>query len=349
MKPIDFQYLNLPLVRILKLRDMTLKTLLILFAVLLFQNCTIGTSGIWQDDHIDKDKRTQINTLNDKLLKGIITNDTNNVKALFSDLLINKGGDFNGFINKLHDVIKTDGYRIFHEYDVRVVTTGNVTSIPSGFSDDNDFSISFQPANKESYVSLLFPKELENDISLLIIYGKYGKDWKINILNFGQYSLLGKNAIDYYKLAKVKYDKSYLIDAVNNIQLAQKLLQPNNQFFQYLKNKEINEFYEKVLKEANSKFPLPMTFDNIPTKPKLFKIYPEIVQGAFYPMVCYVSSINIKDTITLKKENEQVKKEVSRIFTGIDQDKQFVLYKAWKDYPNESTPVEYFGFVDKKW
>lgn len=51
------------------------KTLLIILTVLTLQSCNIGTSGTWENDNIDKDKKEQIKVLNDKLFKAIISND----------------------------------------------------------------------------------------------------------------------------------------------------------------------------------------------------------------------------------------------------------------------------------
>ena len=43
-----------------------------------------------------------------------------------------------------------------------------------------------------------------------------------------------------------------------------------------------------------------------------------------------------------------VKKEVSRIFPGIDQDKKFVFYWAFNELPDGERIVEHYGYVDQK-
>jgi len=183
---------------------------------------------------------------------------------------------------------------------------------------------------------------------IMAIYGKYDNDWKINILQFGQYSLFSKLAPDYYKLAKVSYDKSYLIDAVNYIGLAKLCLRPANDFLQYQKEKEINEFYDKIMKEVNSKYQFPLTLDNIASKPKVFRISPEMINEGFFPMVYYLTDINLKDTTALKLENEKIKKEVGQLFTGIDQDKKFVFYWAFNEVPDGKKLVEHYGYIDRR-
>jgi hypothetical protein len=102
------------------------------------------------------------------------------------------------------------------------------------------------------------------------------------------------------------------------------------------------------MKEVNTKFTFPLTLDNIDTKPKVFRIFPEMINEGFFPMVYYLSDINIKDTTALKIENEKVKQEVGRLFTGIDKDKKFVFYWAFNEIPDGKKLVEHYGFIDKR-
>jgi len=208
--------------------------------------------------------------------------------------------------------------------------------------------IQYKALNKEMYVSLLLPNGLENDMLLLVIYGKYGNNWKINIIQFGEYSYFGKLAPDYYKLAKDCYNKSYLIDAVNYIGLAKLCLRPATVFFQYQRENEINEFYDKIMNEVNSKYKFPLTIDNIASKPKVFSIFPQMMNEGFFPMVYYLTDINLKDTTALELENEKVKKEVGRLFPGIDQDKKFVFYWAFNEVPDGKKLVEHYGYIDQR-
>lgn len=325
------------------------KTLLIILTVLTLQSCNLGTSGTWENDNIDKDKKEQIKVLNDKLFKAIISNDVAGVKSLMSDKLLEKGvSDLDKLINQISFSFKANSYRILDEYNVHNSTTGIGNTLPSGISGDNDYVINYQALNKEMYVSLLLPNGLDNELLITAIYGNYDNQWKLNILQFGQYSLFKKTAPDYYKLAKESYNKSYLIDAVNYAGLSRQCLRPANDFFQYQKEKEINEFYDKVMKEVNTKFTFPLTLDNIETKPKVFRIFPEMMNEGFFPMVYYLSDIDLKNTTALKIENEKVKKEVGRLFTGIDKDKKFVFYWAFKEIPDGKKLVEHYGFIDKR-
>lgn len=334
---------------ILKQRTMIQRTLLILLTVLTIQSCKLGTSETSKNENIDKETKEQIKTLNDKLFTAITTNNVNDVRLLMSDALLEKGVEnLDTLVNQIFNSFKADSYRILDEYYVHNSTTGIGNTLPSGISGDNDYIIHYQALNKEMYVSLLLPNGLDNDLLLMVIYGKYGSDWKINILQLGQYSLFSKSAPDYYRLAKACYDKSYLIDAVNYLELAKLCLRPANDFFQYQKEKEINEFHIKIMNEAYSKYQFPLTLDKIASKPKVFRIFPQIMNEGFFPMVYYLTDISLKDTTALKLENEKVKKEVGRLFTGIDQDKKYVIYWAFNEAPDGIKLVEHYGYIDRR-
>jgi hypothetical protein len=322
-------------------------TLLIILTVFIIESCKPGTSETWKNDHIDKHKRDQISVLNAKLFKGIITNDLTAVKELLSaDLLAKSGTELEQLLNQVSSSFKSDSFRILDEYNIKNSNTGLINTIPSGLTGENDYTIQFQALNKEMYVSLLLPNGIDNDLLITAIYGKYDNEWKLNILQFGQFSFFSKTAPDYYKIAKTCYEKSYLVDAVNYLSLSKQCLRPANDFFIYQKEKEISEFADKVIKEAKSKFQFPLTLEDIATKPQVFRIYPQMINEGIYPMVCYLSSINLDDTTALKKEFEKVKVEVNKLFVGIDKDRKYVFYKAYNERSDGMKKVKSYGFCD---
>lgn len=327
---------------------MTHRSLPIILVFLILQSCNLGTSGTWKNENIELEKREEIKLLNDKLLKSIINNDISGVKALMSDkLLENAGNNIDKLITNISTSFKADSYKILDQYNVHNSTTGINNTLTSGTSENNDYTIDYLALNKEMYVSLLLPNGLDSKLLITVIYGNYDDQWKINILHFGQYSLLNKTAPDYYNLAKESYNKSYLIDAVNYISLSKQCLRPANEVFKYKDEKEINDFYDKTINEANSKFTFPITITNIDTKPKIFRIFPQMTSEGYFPMVYYLSSINLHNKEALKIENDKVKKEVGALFRGIDKNKKNVIYWVFNEMPDGKKLVEHYGFIDK--
>lgn len=325
---------------------MLTKTSLILLLIILFQSCNLSTSKFQKDQSIDTKTRQEIKTLNDKLFQAITKNDLPKVQSLMSPGLLEKfGNDSNKLINLISSK-ELDNYSILDEYSIQASASKINIILPSGNSQDNDYIFSFQSPNKDSYVSLLLLNNFNNQFLLAAVYGKYQNEWKLNILKFGEYSFLGKTAFDYFRMAKESVNKSYLIDAVNNILVSIDLLQPSGSYLQFIKEKEIKEFGDSLLQQANTKYKFPMTLSNIETKPQVFKIFPQVTEDGFFPMVYYHTNISLKDTISLKSENLKIRKEVDSIFTGIDKGKKFIYYWAFNEMPEEKKLVDRYGFVD---
>jgi hypothetical protein len=201
--------------------------------------------------------------------------------------------------------------------------------------------------SKDTYVSLLLPKDKEDALLLTVIYGKYGNEWKINVLQFGQYCMSKKTASDFYDLAKKSYGKAYLVDAVNYISLAKQCLKPAENYLTFTKEKEINTFFDQVMTEVNSKFHLPMILANVPTKPSIFRVLTTQMNEGIFPMVYYATKIDLKDLAALKQENDQVIDEVNKLFTGINKEKKYVFYRAYSQLPNGQLGTAYYGFAEK--
>ena len=325
---------------------MLTKTFLIFLTILIFQSCNLSTSKFEKDQSINAATRQEIKALNDKLFEAITKNNLATVQSLMSPGLLKKfGNDPNKMINLINSK-EIDNYSILDEYYVQASDTAINIILPSGNSGDNDYVFTFQSPNKDSYVSLLLLNSFGNQFLLVAAYGKYENEWKLNILKFGQYSFFGKTAFDYFMLAQTSYKKSYLIDAVNNISLSSALLRPADSYLQFVKEKQIKEFGDSLLQEANAKYQFPMTLSNIDSKPQVFRIFPQVIKEGFFPMVYYHTDVNLKDTIALKLENLKIRKEVDSIFTGIDKEKKFIFYWGFNEMPDGQKEVEHYGFID---
>ena len=95
------------------------------------------------------------------------------------------------------------------------------------------------------------------------------------------------------------------------------------------------------------KYKFPMTLEDIDSKPKIFNIYPETKHG-FFPVIQYVSRINLNDTIALKMENEKIKNEIGSIFWGLDKNKKCIYYQAYDEIPDGIKLVHGYNFKDEK-
>lgn len=313
---------------------------LLLIGLMLLIGCSVGTTN-W-NDHIDAKSRAQIKALNDKMIEALNENNSQKLKEIFSDKLKEKvGADLDAFVAKVHDSFKTKNYTLLDEYMTNNSGIGTVATV----FNDSVYKVSFEVMSKETYISLVISDGLANKELLTCIYGKYGDDWKINVLKIGDYSYFGKTAIDFYEQAKADYAKGNLIDAVDDIVMAQQTAAPAEQLFKYNKEPEMKEFAQKIYKEANERFPMPMKVTEIKTNPQIYNIAPKPMLDGIFPMVTYISKIDLKDTVALKNENEELKKVIGTLFPGIEKGKKFVFFRAYNEIPNGKTPTDHYGFA----
>jgi len=322
---------------------------LLLFLCAFLPGCD-GSGGfvMWKNNDIDSNIRKEIRALNNDLLSALNDNNIEVIKGLMSDTLLAKANiDWEDMVLHISGLFRMEKYDIKDEYYVKNATTGVINTLPSGLSEDNDYIIRYKAMNNEMYVSLLVPQSETNELLITAVYGKYDDGWKINILRFGQYSIDKKTAPDYYRLARQCHEKSYLIDALNNMSLGMQCMRPAEDTFEYLKTKEINKFYEKLEGDVDSKYVFPFTLDKVDTKPQVFRIYPQEIDEGLFPMVLYLSTVNIDDTLALKKEYQQIKSVIGDYFEGIDKGKKYVFYRAFNEMPQEDRKVDNYGFVDQ--
>lgn len=326
-----------------RMKNLILLTILSVFGL---QSCNVGTTGTWKDENIEQSLKNEIETLDKKVLEAVTTNNIELLKSIMSDKLLEKSGDNIGqLIEQASSVITTTDYKVLNQFQAKNSTTGIGNTIMSGVSELNDYIIHYQALNEEMFISLLIPKSVLDEFIVTNIYGKYPDGWKLNILQFGQYKVNGKTAPELYSEAKAEYENGYLMDAANNMFLSSRVANPANNFWQYQKEDEMKEFYEKVMKEINSKYKFPMTLEAIDSKPQILSIYPQGTADGYFPMIEYLTNLDLEDTLQTKAEYEKIHSEIVKAFNGIEKDKDYIFYKAFSEMPDGKTPAPTYGFV----
>lgn len=331
------------------------KNIIYLFTAFLFatafQSCKNSTDTK-VNSQIGSDTRAKIAALNKKLFEGITSNNANAVKALLSpDLLKKSGSQLDIVIDRVSKRYPAKDFEILDEYLGTGLKKKDTDTVSSKHGNDTDYTIGFKAMNDEMYTSVLLTKGLAVNGAILAVYGKYGDDWKINILQMGDYSIVGKNAVDYYKEAQALYTKGNLVDAADMIVIASQLVSPAGNYFSYKNESAIHELFSKIVDEANATFKLPVVVSQVKTKPQIFEMSPQVVeepghQGVF-PLIKYQSSIKLSDTIALKAENQALQQNIGTLFKGIDQNNQYILYQAYNSMPDGKAEAKHYGFIQK--
>nr|WP_294942041.1 hypothetical protein [uncultured Mucilaginibacter sp.] len=327
--------------------------LLLAFLVIpAINSCNFSANGTWVNDHIDGGIQTEIHPLNKKLFRAFMANDVAAAKKLMSPgLLAQTGTKMDTIMTAVAKSFNAADYEVVDEYYTKNSGTGVNNTLISNKGNSNDYTINYTALNKEMYVSLLSPKNLPVTCLILAIYGKYDDAWKINILQVGEYKILNKTAPDFYNDALKLYNKGSLIDAANLMFTASELKAPGDKLMSYKNDAVMKSFFEKVVSEANAAYKFPVTLTAVATKPSVFAITPQLLAAepykGIYPVIKYLSAINLADTIALKAENKEVQKNIGGVLKGIDQDKTYVIYQAFNQMPDGKTPMKHYGFLQK--
>jgi len=300
------------------------------------------------NDDIDLSYRNEIKILDDQLVSSFYENSSPKLVALFSEnLKITDSTQIKELINKVHPLIKSKEYKLLDEYLSINSAIGQNASLFKSAIQDEDYQINYHVYSKETYISLLVCKGEINDLLVTCIYGKYNNRWKLDVFLIGPYKILEKTSIDLYKKAKVEYVNNDLFDAANDMLLCEQIARPAKDIFYYFKMPEIISFHKELTNAVNKKYPLPLTIIDLKSLPQIFNIKPVVLKEGIFPTIYYVTKINLRDTVALKAENEQIKKVIGRVFYGIDKNKKYIFFKAYNIIPDGKTPTENFGFMLK--
>jgi len=328
------------------------KTLLLaaIYFLLIFSGCEVNKNSTFINENIPEDIKNTVSEIDNKVIEAIKANDYDSFKSKLSDKLKEQKGDANirSLFNKVSMLLKDKGFKYKDQFYVVNKDKNVSNTIFSGFSADNDYIVNYRALNNKMFISLLLPQNVEDEFLITFIYGLYGNEWKLNIFHFGSYSIHKQTAIDYYKAARYNYEKGYLINATNSLSFGQQCLKPGGEFIQYVKEKDFRELQEKVISEINKTYIFPIVVEKVKTKPQIFNVQHLRLEDGNFPMVRYCTTVNLKDTVSLKKENEEIQKVIGEIFTGIDKNNKYILYRALNEIPDGTYKRrEQYGFVQK--
>lgn len=324
------------------------------FPLLIALNLSIGCSHsvskfkLQHNKDIDKNISGELAKLNKQAYGYLANNEYSSLSDMFSDTLSHSiSADFTQtFIPQMAKSLKDKGYKVFDEFYVENPILDSPINIAGG-TGDNAYKFRFKSPNKQTYIALLTSKDSTNEIMLTLAWGNYDGKWKLNIIRGEDYSINGKNAIDFYKAARVYRDSGDFVDAINTMWFSTHCANPSGTYMSYEIANQINSFADSLGKELKEKYELPYTIKQLSTKPQVFNIHYEFMEGALTPMIMYLSTIPVNDTNKLKAENNEFHLRLGEIFTGMSKNNKSIIYRAFNQQPVPNTNPPYFGFVKR--
>jgi len=322
------------------------KLLALVCLVFSLQACSPPKPGVYKDDQISSGQRSDFHELNKTALNYIKANSLKELQLMMSKEMIDNPGNEH-MVELMSNRLTDNPYDIVEEYYVVSKHKAKLNdSLPASGTDVNRHSLKYDTSATETYCVFLAPKQSDNKYLISLVYAKLSYGWKITQMDLAQYTANGKTGPELVQLAKEEYDKKYLVNAVNNMSLAMKCLNPSV-VWEYPDTKATGDFYSQVLDEANKKVRYPLILSQLPTRPMVLSISMQRNDTWSAPAIWYMTHISIKDTNEVKKENLQIRKALRKLLPGIDKDNKYVLYDAFNEFPTAARSVDRFEMMAK--
>ena len=317
------------------------------FVVLIILQGCYQSPGEWKNEEINGNVRADFHARIDELITYIKYDQIKHVKGLLSREL-NSDNYTEQLVEHLSNRFKDDNYQLWEEYYI-VNKYVDADTVKRGGKYINKYNLVFSQPAHEMYISFFLPKKTQNSYLISIIWSKLNYGWRVTGLSAEPYTKNGYTGPELYNLAKVAYNKGYLIDALLKAQLAGTCMNPISEW-QYPDADSLSDFSGRLIAVANEKYKFPFVLNAVPTKPKIFRVFNQDNDEGWFPMVHYLSSIKLKNEAAIRMENAQIRKVIGKIMPGIDRDKKYVQYSAFNELPSIKREVDRVEMTDTlKW
>ncbi|WP_295654531.1 hypothetical protein [uncultured Mucilaginibacter sp.] len=300
-------------------------------------SCAPDKNGIYINDKISSGKRDKFKALTDQLFAAAKSNDEPTIEGLLSREML-ADPKYKRTFEMMYNESKAGKYTILDQYYIKTKASDTSYTLRPP---DSLYKLPISASTRETYVALMVLEQGGDKWLATAVYGNYDYGWRLGELHFDHYAINGKTAPELYALAKADYNKGFLVDAMNNLEYATKCLRPA-ETWQYKQEDDIAKFYGEVSTDAYNKYNFPIIIP-APGSPAIFRIMTQTMPGGGYaPTIKYLTKIDVRDTVALKKEFEGVKKVIGKLFPGIDQDKKCIIFSAYNKRPEgNSNPLSY--------
>ncbi len=320
------------------------QALFLLSFIIVFQSChKQAAPGTYANEQIPSGDASDFHALNKTLFEGFKANSKKNLSAILSQEMIDNASNLKD-IEMVSNHMKEGDFTMLEEYYIVSKKKGrdtiNVTN-----KGVNNHKIGCTIDQPETYMAFFSQKSIPNGQLVTVTYKKLSYGWKVTDLEIEPYTMNGKTAPELYEFAKAQYAKRYLFDAANIMGEARSCVQPSLNWV-YPDNKPMEDFFAKVLGQANHEYGFPYAIGAISTTPKIISVQTYRNNEGVFPQIYYQSQIKLSNTAGLLKENMQVRKALGKLMPGIDKDKKYVFYAVFNKMPNAYESVDRYEVTD---
>lgn len=309
---------------------------LALAGVLWLCSCRPNVSLV--DREIDAGIRASMDTLNSQVLDGVGKHNPALIQKVSSDSLWTKDGQaINDQVRHNTKSFDPTHFKVRNQFYLYHTGSDSVTTVRRFKGSEHDYIVTLQPQSAETAVTFGYYNAIPETFALTTAYGRHDGEWKLDVFQLGLLKIMNGDAIDWYHKAQQDFDQGYLADAGNDLLLCEELLRPAGNYIRYVKEKEINDLDLKLTSVITHRYPLPLTDSLVRTRPRIFKISLHRTDEGYFPFILYNTHLDLTDSAALSKECNAVCAHLGDLFKGLDQDKRFLFFRAYRDLPGDDT------------
>lgn len=298
----------------------------VLFCLIL-QSCGPSKPGFYKTDDMGFMQKRTLHGLNNELLIALKNGVPDAQEKLMSQEYIDDRVNRMKVSAEATIRMKWGDYALHSEYLViAAADTGN-TKVKERDMGINNFNLQVPTRTKEMYVAQ-FTTNAPQSWMLTAIYSKLDYGWKIDALEISPYTENGKTAPELMVYAKDLLKKGAYLDANNAMACAANCMQPSA-YMNYVNQKEIMDYVNVAGEAVSSHQPLPIPLAEIATRPEIWRVTIERNKEGAFPNINYISTINLLDTVALKKENLDVQKAMPGAMAGIEKNNKYIYYTIY--------------------
>ncbi len=301
---------------------------------------SVHNIGIEKGDDIPKKDREAVAEIGKKVYNAVLAKDLSSIIPIaygeMKQNIINSAATFG---ETLPLSAATTTYDVVGEYRALNMAANTVYNNQLTATLHNyEYKLTFPTVGEYGYLYLMELKDKafnNNSMLLSVILTKQSGDWLISWMSISPLGVDGKIAPQLFDVAKERYKDSAFVEAYLYADMGKQLLQPIGSTFEYAYVKNFRTIFSDATEALKKKNSPPFSIDGVSTKPILQSLNAgPNRQGMLCSIVKYKSSLT--DSIAIERENLKVNREITKLFPGIDNFSDSVIYvtldKAGKEY-----------------
>lgn len=299
----------------------------LLVSIILIQSCTL-VPGVRKNEDIKSSKREKFHQMNNEVLQHLKAGETASLKMMLCDSL--KKQSMTKLEDSISQQLKQNEYGLLDEYYV-INKYADYDTIRVSGPLENRYGLMYPYVTFEEYFAFFLPKHSDNKYMISLNYGNFKDGWKLINISLKPYTIGGRTGPELYQQARQDYDNGNYPAAADAAKKAMMTMKPFA-YWQYPDLEDATTFYKKTLAYI-AYYNLPFILQKVDTGPLILNITDTYTPDGVFPLVTYMTHYDIANAAAVKKENQAINVQISKMLPGLGKHYAFVYYSAYNQNP----------------